>query len=56
MSCFAPGEAAPLTFDFQKESVTLGLYRIQDQISLNLYLDNDVGIVIFSSELGMATM
>ena len=31
MSYFAPGEAAPLTFDSQKESVPLGLYRTQDQ-------------------------
>ena len=43
MSCFAPGEAAPLTFDgtfnSQKESVPLGLYRTQVQISLCLCLD-----------------
>ena len=38
MSYFAPGEAAPLTFDSQKESVLLGLYRTQDQISLSLRL------------------
>ena len=38
MSYLAPGEAAPLTFDSQKESVPLGLYRTQDQISLSLHL------------------
>ena len=52
MSYFAPGEAAPLTFDSQKKSVPLGLLRNTkwDQPQSTLLRQavcNDVGVIIF---------
>ena len=45
MSYFAPGEAAPLTFDSQR-NWSLGLYRTQDQISLSLRLGKQFAMTL----------
>ena len=48
---FAPGEAAPLTFDSQKKQVPLGLLQNtswdQPQSTLRQAVCNDCGVIIF---------
>ena len=51
MSYFAPGEAATLTFDSQKESVSLGLLQNtrwdQPQSTLTQAVCNDCEVIFF---------
>ena len=59
MSIFAPGAAAPLTFDSQKKSVLLGLLQNtrsdQPQSTLRQAVCNDVAVVIFHLNWEIAT-